>query len=121
MTAAIPPPDRKHRAAMLRVFARSESFFGEKSRRELLDYIRIAEDTIEAQAAMLRADLTDLQTARRRRAEVGQVANDLGHQCDRLKAENAKLRQLVEAALTAAKFADPEALDIIRQALERTP
>jgi hypothetical protein len=102
MTANI-PPDRTHLAAMLKVFARSAAHFGVSARRELLEYIGICEDTIEAQAAMLRADLTDLVTARR------------------LKAENATLRQLVEAALVAGQIDDGgESASIIREALERT-
>jgi hypothetical protein len=120
MTA--PPPDHTRLAAMLRILTRTNNFLlSTNDKTRLHEYIKTAEDTIEAQAAMLRADLTDLQDARRHRHEWGQVAGDLGRQCDRLKNENSALRQLVSGALIAAELDDDgEGLDIIRQALERT-
>lgn len=100
MTAAVPPPSRPHLAAMLRVFAHSDYHFGRSARTQLLAYIKICEDTIEQQAAMLRADLTELDDARRSRHHWGEVAGNLTLQCDRLKAENASLRALADAALS---------------------
>jgi hypothetical protein len=76
---------------MLRVFAHSDYHFGHSARRELLAYIKICEDTIEQQAAMLRADITDLTSHQRENT--------------RLKAEIITLRQLTDAALIALRAA----------------
>jgi hypothetical protein len=120
VSAAAAPPDRAHLAAMLKVFARSSSYFGSKARVNLLEYIHIAEDTIEAQAAMLRADLTELASHRRGRAEDAQANSALRTECDRLTANNAQLHTLTLAALTAAGVCGTHAAETIRQALERT-
>lgn len=116
MTAAI-PPSRSHLAAMLRVLAGSPAHFGLDARRDLLAYLTIAEDTIEAQAAMLRADLTELGAQVKHN---GALTADV----ERLHTENTSLRQLVEAALNLAQLDDRAAaqphLDTIRTALERT-
>lgn len=93
------PIDRTRLAAVLRSQWSARSLIGQ--------YVAGAEDTIEAQATMLRADLTDCA--------------DLRREIARLRTEVLTLRQLAEAALIAVELDDGgEAIDIIRQALEKT-
>lgn len=89
MTAADLPPDRPHLAAMLKAFARSAAYFGTRERRELLEYVQIAEDTITAQAGQLTADITVM-------GEQVRASQDQAAEIDRLKAENARLTQALE-------------------------
>jgi hypothetical protein len=121
VTAADSPPDRKHLAAMMRVFARSGAYFGNTARHDLFEYVSIAEDTIEAQADMLRADLTELTSHRRGRAEDAETNGALRLERDRLKTEIEALRDLLEEAIDAGAWHDDgEAINIVREALERT-
>jgi hypothetical protein len=88
---------------------------------ELYTYVTAAEDTIEQQAAMLAADTETLAIERGRRQAVNGMLGALGRQCDRLKAENALLRHLVEEAIAAGAWhGDGEAITTIRTALEAT-
>ena len=121
VTAADQPPNRRHLAAMLKVFARSPGHFGIPARRELLAYIDLAEDTIEAQATMLRADLTELTNHRRGRAEDAETNAALRGIRDRLCADAAALRTLARAALLASGVCEADAAETIRRALEHTP
>lgn len=120
MSDADAPPDRKHLAAMLKVFARSGAYFGTRERQELLEYVEIAEDTITAQARMLAADTEELLRRAQVRRDQGQIIGDLGRECDRLKAENARLRALADAALIAGQLRNDADLRLVRQALEKT-
>jgi hypothetical protein len=110
---AVIPPDRRHLAAMLRVHAHSAALFGIASRRDLIEYIGIAEDTIEQQAAMLHADAAELANRHR-------VRRELVDSIDGLAAENASLRLLVAEAIDAGANNDGEAITLIRAALKGT-
>lgn len=120
MTAADGPPDRAHLAARLRVFAVSAAFFGHDAKVGLLTYINVCEDTIEAQASMLRADLTELVSHRRSRAEDAETNDALRREFYALKRDNAELHTLALAALSAAGVCGPDAAETIRRALEKT-
>lgn len=120
MTAADIPPNRAHLAAMLKVFALSPAHFGIPARRELLEYIAIAEDTIVEQSRQMSEDAAEVD---RRRALIRverEVIAHIGRECDRLKTQNASLHELIEAAITAGQQDDGEAISIIRAALEGT-
>lgn len=126
MTAAI-PPDRKHLAAMLRVHAHAATLFSAASKRDLIQYLQIAEDTIEQQAIWLAADGAEFDRRAAVRRTQGEVIGELGRRCDDLHAQNSRLNaqivslhHLVEAALDAGQQDDGEAIGIIRAALEGT-
>jgi DNA repair ATPase RecN len=94
MSAADNPPNRAQLAGLLRVLtAPGGHQIGSQGKKAVREYVAVAEDTIEAQAAMLRADLTDLDTARRREHELEVVIEAMSRQCDRLKADVAELRK----------------------------
>jgi hypothetical protein len=120
MTAADAPPNRKHLAAMLKVFARSGSYFGIPARTELIQYVEICEDTIEHQAAMLAADGAELANRSRIRRDQDQVIAELGRECDRLRSESANLRVPADAALPAGMRHDDADLRYVRQQLEQS-
>lgn len=120
MTAADLPPNRAHLAAMLKVFALSPAHFGIPARRELLEYIAIAEDTIEQQAIWLKADGAEFDRRAAARRTQGEVVYALGRECDRLKTENTSLRELAEAALVAGQTHDLISMTTIRLALEKS-
>jgi len=73
---------------------------------QLHNYAQLAEEMIQQQGRMLARDQTENP--------------DQAAEITRLRTENTTLRQLAEAALTAADLHDGEGLDLIRQALERT-
>jgi len=123
MTAADLPPNRAHLAAMLKVFALSPTHFGHAARRELIEYIGIAEDAIEHQAAMLHADAAELANRHRVRRELVDSIDGLAADNARLKAQNVALAELAKKALDALDAGqqdDGEAISIIRAALEGT-
>lgn len=120
MTAADIPPNRKHLAAMLRLFARTGAYFGHSARLELLEYIDIAEDTIAEQSKWLAEDAADMDQRTAARRVQGEVVFALGRECDRLKTQNASLRQLAEAALVAGQTFDVVSMTTIRLVLEKT-
>ncbi len=115
-------PSRAQLATQLKTLARNPSFAAwARQRPTLVDYIDTAEDTIREQARMLIADAAELANRNRIRRELVDSIDGLVQDGERLKAENASLRRLAEAALIAGQADDNgAATDIIRQALERT-
>jgi hypothetical protein len=97
---------------------------GSESRRRVVEYIDIAEDTIEQQAGMLLADTAEIAT---QCAGFGVELDALGQEVERLKAENATLRKFGLAALHVTELAlaghrlddAPERLAAIRTELEK--
>lgn len=115
------PPNRRRLASILRVIAAPEHPpIGPYGKRHLLDYINIAEDTIEQQAAAMRTDAEDLAERALIRRDQSEIIHSLGRQVDRLRIEVATLRQLADAALIAGARRNDADLNYVRQQLEMT-